>query len=563
MDKKDNSYSLSAAYDKNGVLSDVQLRTSGREFMLLGKYAYKRVENDLKRLEELGAQRLLVLVGAGTPGYLAYVRSFWNGPLAIIDKELSLTEFAGTDDLLEKGEFLRISDADPQTALSRITRWQLENNGLPFYALSLPAYLRLDPKYYKYILSHLEASSRYDFWAKTRYARFKQDLPRILLITSQYFLMGEIQAACRRLGVEHHFLQLPDQEIGRQEYVQELLEAVLNFKPDFVLTINHLGVDKEGVLLDLLQKMRLPLASWFVDNPHLILYLYENLKSPWTAIFTWDKDNLFTLRERGFEHLTFLPLATDSERFVSRNGSMSPDNDVAFVGNSMVYKVRSKLRDSVLTSRLKSTYREVGEHFGLSELHSVQNFLRMNKPDLWEEFAAVQDIEDRLRYETGITWEATRIYREKCIRQLLKFNPIIAGDDGWLETLSDADGWRRSSELNYYSQLPDFYPHNRINFNCTSAQMKGAVNQRVFDVPASGSFLLTDYRRQLEELFDLERETACFDCVEEIPDLVRYYLRHPGLREKIVHSARQRILSEHTYEIRLRKLIKKMREIYA
>ncbi|MGM0610608.1 MAG: glycosyltransferase family protein, partial [Thermodesulfobacteriota bacterium] len=270
-----------------------------------------------------------------------------------------------------------------------------------------------------------------------------------------------------------------------------------------------------------------------------------------------------TLRERGFEHLTFLPLATDSERFVSRNGSMSPDNDVAFVGNSMVYKVRSKLRDSVLTSRLKSMYREVGEHFGLSELHSVQNFLRMNKPDLWEEFAAVQDIEDRLRYETGITWEATRIYREKCIRQLLKFNPIIAGDDGWLETLSDADGWRRCSELNYYSQLPDFYPHNRINFNCTSAQMKGAVNQRVFDVPASGSFLLTDYRRQLKELFDLERETACFDCVEEIPDLVRYYLRHPGLREKIVHSARQRILSEHTYEIRLRKLIKKMREIYA
>jgi len=322
-------------------------------------------------------------------------------------------------------------------------------------------------------------------------------------------------------------------------------------------------VDKEGVLLDLLQKMRLPLASWFVDNPHLILYLYENLRSPWTAIFTWDRDNLSTLRERGFEHLNFLPLATDSERFVSRNKIMSPDNDVAFVGNSMVHKVRSKLRDSVLTARLKSMYREVGEHFGLSEQHSVQDFLRMNRPDLLEELVAVRDIEDRLRYETGITWEATRIYREKCIRQLLEFNPIIAGDDGWLETLSDVDSWRRSSELNYYLQLPDFYPRNRINFNCTSAQMKGAVNQRVFDVPASGSFLLTDYRRQLEDLFDARRETVCFDGVEEIPELVRYYLRHPELRQKIVQAARQRILSEHTYEIRLQKLMRTMRKIYA
>ena len=74
--------------------------------------------------------------------------------------------------------------------------------------------------------------------------------------------------------------------MGCAEFVEELLRAVVEFKPDFVFTVNHLGVDREGVLIDLLARLELPLASWFVDNPHLILYVYDRLNSPWTSIFT-------------------------------------------------------------------------------------------------------------------------------------------------------------------------------------------------------------------------------------------------------------------------------------
>jgi spore maturation protein CgeB len=85
----------------------------------------------------------------------------------------------------------------------------------------------------------------------------------------------------------------------------------------------------------------------------------------------------------------------------------------------------------------------------------------------------------------------------------------------------------------------------------------------VFDVPVSGSFLLTDYRRQMEELFDPQQETACFSDPEEIPDMIRYYLKYPEKREKMVRAARERILSEHTYEIRLQKLMRSMQKLYA
>jgi spore maturation protein CgeB len=54
--------------------------------------------------------------------------------------------------------------------------------------------------------------------------------------------------------------------------------------------------------------------------------------------------------------------------------------------------------------------------------------------------------------------------------------------------------------------------------------MKGAVNQRVFDVPVCGGFLLTDHRRQMESLFEPGREIVCYQEPGEIPDLVRHYL---------------------------------------
>jgi len=81
--------------------------------------------------------------------------------------------------------------------------------------------------------------------------------------------------------------------------------------------------------------------------------------------------------------------------------------------------------------------------------------------------------------------------------------------------------------------------------------MKGAVNQRVFDVPASGGFVLTDAREQLARLFEPERETAVYASVGEIKDRVRHYLDHPAERRRITAAARQRILAHHTYAHRL------------
>lgn len=539
-----------------GELADVRVVRQGRTSHVGGR---RSRENELAQASKISDDVLPVFLGASL-GWGVDTCLTAGRPVAVVDVESPLLAQTGLREKWRNHPLVFWIDApDPEAALALLTRWQLEHGGLPLAPVLHPFYARLRPDVYRVLDERLRLIQQFDFWSRARYPKFSTPVPRILLLTSKYFLMGELEAACARLGYPVCFVQLPSQEVGSQEFVEHILAEVLRFRPDFVLTINHLGVDKEGVLTDLLARLELPLASWFVDNPHLILYIYENLSSDWVTLFTWDADNLESLRARGFERVEYLPLATDPHRFSLRPSTFA--RDVAFVGNSMVSKVRAKLDHYAFPARLVADLERLGLAFMETGEFSVAEFLRRDFAEHFELFNTLPDVDSRLAFETLITWQATLMYRLRQVRRLLPFSPLLAGDKGWFELLP-ASGWDYHPELNYYEELPVFYPSTRINFNCTSQQMKGAVNQRVFDVPVCGGFLLTDHRRQLEDLFEPGREMVCYHDEDEIADLVRYYLAHDAERARIVEAGRARILAEHTYDLRLASLADTMRRIY-
>ena len=89
--------------------------------------------------------------------------------------------------------------------------------------------------------------------------------------------------------------------------------------------------------------------------------------------------------------------------------------------------------------------------------------------------------------------------------------------------------------------------------------MKAAVNQRVFDVPAAGGFLLTDFREQLAECFEPGREMVCYQEPGELPELAEFYLKRPELRARLARRARRRVLAEHTYRHRVAAMVETLR----
>ncbi|MDQ7032664.1 MAG: DUF3880 domain-containing protein [Desulfonauticus sp.] len=458
---------------------------------------------------------------------------------------------------------LIIVEKDLSFVLKQLTKWQAENKGKKFLIFSLPYFWKRYKDFYQSLYSSLQLSQKFNFWEKAKYKKFASE-PKILLITSKYFLMGEIISACQRLNYQYYLLQLPNQEIGTEEFIQGLLKAVVEFKPDFIFTINHLGVDREGILIDLLERLELPLVSWFVDNPHLILYLYNKVKSNLTFIFTWDADNIELLKKRGFNNVYYLPLAADTYRFNPKNNKLIDyrlKEDISFIGNSMVYKVLERKQKLAFFPDLLTDIDKIALIFKESSFLTVSDCLKEKFPHVYVKWQNLPDIEYKLSFEALITWLATLYYRLECVKEILPFNPKIVGDKGWFEILPPK-GWRYGAELNYYKDLPFFYGKNKINFNATSAQMKGAVNQRVFDVPASGNFLITDYRSQMENLFVLNKEIVFYRHKDEIPELVDFYLKHPTLRDKIIQRALERILQEHTYEHRVKFIYQTMKRAY-
>ncbi len=506
---------------------------------------------------------LPVLLGAGLGHCLR--RLVERGlPVAVVDREKTIDRITGLRAMWkDKPGILWLDCETPDDILAELESWQRENSGRSWAPVTLPLYLRLDREYYGTLANELKGSV--DFWNQARYPKFQSAKPRVLFFDSDYFLCREIRSGLKELAVEHHVLPLENTETGSKKFIEALLQAVVDFKPDFALTVNHFGLDRQGKLAGLLEELRLPLASWFVDNPHLILHQYAHPGTDNTVIFTFDAGNLALLHDKGFSNVHYLPLATDVTRFRPGAGISTPEawaSDVSFVGNSMVRPVADCLTKAALPADLCPDYQTVARSFGSSGETDVTRFLEAYHPEWFAAYQALPTPENRLALESLLTWEATRQYRLDCVRQTLEFSPLVVGDKGWQPQLGQDTRWRHLSGLDYYADLPRFYPLSKINFNCTSRQMIGAVNQRVFDVPACGGFLLTDYREQMEMLFDLEREAVVYRSPEEIPGLIRALLKDDSRRKAVTEAARKRILNEHTYTIRLTRLLEIMHRTF-
>ena len=550
---------LTARYE-NGICVDIEIkRENALPFQMLGNGGKNR-ELAILPKDFDQTKHLAVFLGYGMGiAFAEFRRRYPAAPLAIVDKEQDILEalnFSCPEDVL------LISEHDKKEAITKLTKWQEKNQKKALYPVINPFYQRLDREYYGFLREHAAASQKFNFWDKAKYAKFQSSSPKLLLISSKYFLMGEVETACKNLKLEYRHIQLGNDEIAHSEFVRQLLEEIVSFKPDALITLNHLGVDREGVLMDLINKLELPFISWFVDNPHLILYSYEGLTSPFLHIFTWDFDNVPSLKAKGFNNVYYLPLGTDAERFNPKNKEklVAPawKSPVSFVGNSMIDKVQKRLDADffALAKDFITSPKRIAEKFILDD--GKQLF-----PALIKHYQEQFDTEEKLAFETGMTWEATRVYRLECVRKTLDFNPLLVGDHGWNVFLEkEKRPWRWHAPINYYDQLPYFYPHSTINFNCTSMQMKGASNQRILDVPATGSFVITDYREQMENMFDIGEEIICYKNNEEIPDLIRYYLNHGKEREAIVRKGRERVLKCHTWTHRMSEILSVMKEWY-
>ena len=111
-------------------------------------------------------------------------------------------------------------------------------------------------------------------------------------------------------------------------------------------------------------------------------------------------------------------------------------------------------------------------------------------------------------------------------------------------------------------ELVSLYNTSKIVLNITGwdPAAYGGLNMRVFDVPATGAFLMTDYSPELEEFFEIGSEIECFRESGELADKLSYYLSHEVEREMIARRGYEKALSLPTIADRMKTIVDRARD---
>lgn len=94
-----------------------------------------------------------------------------------------------------------------------------------------------------------------------------------------------------------------------------------------------------------------------------------------------------------------------------------------------------------------------------------------------------------------------------------------------------------------------------INRHITAASHY-ANNMRLYETTATGAMLITDAKKNLGDLFKIDKEVIAYSSSSDLISKIRYYLDHETKRTQIAREGQNRTLNDHTYYRRMRELIK-------
>lgn len=278
------------------------------------------------------------------------------------------------------------------------------------------------------------------------------------------------------------------------------LDDVKEFRPDMILGYDYSFLMDENCTKIIKQSGCKDLVFYFANEPRGEFALgnrtelYDELKKLNPKVFIWDKDFLDE-----FEGSIYLPLAVNPKKYATK--SYDYQYDITFVGRPL-----TDIRQNILCELVK-TFKNKLNIFSY-EKHFLQSVEEIREKKLLDE----EDLE---------------IY-SKC----------------WKGFVEDEE------------ELAQIYSSSKINLNM-NLQGKSSINYRVFEVLASGGFLLTDEREDLEEYFEISRHLETYKDIKDLIDKIDFYLKNITIAQRIAQLGKFEVISNHNFSARARMILKK------
>jgi spore maturation protein CgeB len=317
--------------------------------------------------------------------------------------------------------------------------------------------------------------------------------------------------------------------IDKNKKEELIFDQVKSFAPD-ILLIENLSV----VSLDLLQHIRQEVKSIrLIAANHCApfnLKVLDSLKevdfvftcTPGIKVDIESKGKKAYLVYHGFD--ADLLKRIDSDNGISQNGFIFSGS---LISGGDFHTRRIRLIESILQENIPiDLYVNLENRFRIKAKQSIylfSSFLRKIKMDNF--FSGYQFL------QYGKTWVDSYSYK------LLKHKkPPVFGID-----------------------MFNLFNHSKIVLNFhIGISGDYAGNMRMFEATGVGSCLLTDNKKNINELFYPDSEVVVYDNVEDCIEKARWLLDHEDERKSIALSGQQKTLKFHTVENRCRTIIEIM-----
>lgn len=301
------------------------------------------------------------------------------------------------------------------------------------------------------------------------------------------------------------------------------------------------------------------------DAPYLKAYtVMGTLDNIWYSVF--DKLDAERMKEEGCPHVMYQPLSVNRENILKwEKGILAKTryiHEISLIANLYENNDYDKCLD-LIPENMQAYFRSIFEEAafkwdGVNRIYGrtgqeILDYIRLASPAF--KLHNPYDVEEVRYFEVVYLIRKLANIERVCVLNLL------AEEHGvYLYTYSEV-GQELLPKVHLMppvlvGEATSFiYAGSKINLNISLKGIEGGTPQRVMDIMGAGGFVLTNYCEETAELFEEDKEIVMFRTPEELVYKVGYYLEHEREREQIARAGHEKVLSDYTYEKKIKNLL--------
>ena len=378
----------------------------------------------------------------------------------------------------------------------------------------------------------------------------------VLYVSTKEISLLDIPRALDEMGYDVYRAALGTKMVGyHQQDVTELIKVIQDIAPNYVISYDFGESIAQACL-----ETDCVYVSWVYDAPQKELYT-PYAQYPCNYIFVFDEMQQRRLKDIGLKNVFHIPLGIHAKKVMTSLTRKYDDNiyEIGFVGqlykNEAIEQAISKMPGDIY-NELQATIDNLILKWNVdTHLHGClgeKNICFWGGHDGHIVLKKYPYMTEQFYYEAAVVSRLLanreRLSILNCLAE--KYNVSLFTFDKQIAGLS--------SRVNVYpgalydTEVSSLYRNTKINLNITLHCIETGACQRVFDIMAAGGFLISNYQKELEELFIPGEEIILYHNIEELVNYVDYYLKHDEEREKIAQRGQKKVLKEHDFHDKMK-----------